>query len=129
MKMVYGTYPLALNCAEYDILLQTLRNKVISEHGNRMGGVPLVTLQEYQDKGAIGYSLIGSDDKQSIIGVAYKAEDLSRLWFVPTTEAHEHSMFIDGYPDLVEKLDLIFEKSTGHLISPANNNKIILEKF
>lgn len=128
MKMVYGTYPLALNCAEYDILLQSLRDKVISAAGNRMGGVPLVTLQEYQDKGAIGYSLIGNEAKDSIIGAAFKADDLSRVWFVPS-EDDQHTVFVDGYPNIVENLDLIFEKGTGYLISPANNNKIILEKF
>lgn len=128
MRMAYGNYPLNLNCAEFDILLQSLRDKVISSLGNRMSGVPLVTLQEYQDKGAIGCTLIGNETKSGIIGAAYKAADLSRVWFV-SSEGHEHTVFIDGYPNIVEQLGLIFETGTGHLISPANNNKIILEKF
>lgn len=128
MRMVYGTYELDLNCAEYDILLQELRMKVVNAAGSTMGGVQLVTLQEYQDRGAVGYTLIGSDDKQSIIGAAYKSQDLSRVWFVPSQD-HKHTVFVDGYPDIVEQLGLIYEKSTGYLISPANDNKIILDKF
>lgn len=126
MNMVYGYYELDMNCAEFDILLQSLREKAMKEAGANLTGLPILTLTEYNAKGGVGYTLIGTDDKSSIVGVAYKTSELSRLWVIPTAE-HKHSLFIDGYPTIVENVDLIYEKSTGNIISPANNDKIIVE--
>lgn len=126
MKLLYGNYALDMNCAEFDIFLSQLHSKVVKENANQINGVPLYTLDEYKANGAVGYSLLGDETKQSVVGVAYKSADLSRIWFLPTA-GDKHTMFIDGYPDLVTKFDLIYEDSTGHLISPINDNKIVLD--
>lgn len=126
MKMVYGYYALSMNCAEYDILLQSLREKAQKAAGETMNGLPIVTLDEYLSSGSVGYTLLGNNQKTEIIGVAYKTSELSRTWFIPTVN-DKHSLFIDGYPSIVENFDLIYDKTTGNIVSPPNNDKIILE--
>lgn len=125
MSLVYGDYNLDLNCAEYDLLLQSLREKAMKSLVNTMGGMKIYTLAEFKSNSVIGYSLIGDDDKQTVIGVGFRTSDLSRLWFVPTAD-DRHTMFIDGTPDIVTNMDLIYEEHTKNIISPANENKIIL---
>lgn len=125
MSLVYGDYNLDLNCAEYDLLLQSLREKAMKSLVNTMGGMKIYTLAEFKSNSVIGYSLIGDDNKQTVIGVGFRTSDLSRLWFVPTAD-DRHTMFIDGTPDIVTNMDLIYEEHTKNIISPANENKIIL---
>ncbi len=125
MSLVYGDYNLDLNCAEYDLLLQSLREKAMKSLVNTMGGMKIYTLAEFKSNSVIGYSLIGDDNKQAVIGVGFRTSDLSRLWFVPTAD-DRHTMFIDGTPDIVTNMDLIYEEHTKNIISPANENKIIL---
>ena len=125
MSLVYGDYNLDMNCAEYDILLQSLREMAMKSLVNTMGGMKIYSLAEFKSNGVVGFSLIGDDNKQAFIGVCYRTSDLSRIWFVPTAD-DRHTMFIDGSPDIVENMGLIYEEHTKNIISPANDNKIIL---
>lgn len=125
MSLVYGNYELNLSGAEYDILLQGMRDIALKRVANQMNGMQIYTLDEFKTNGIIGFSLIGDYSKTSVVGIGYRTSDLSRCWFVQTTGG-KHAMFIDGQPGLLADLGFKYEASSRSVISPFNDNKIIV---
>ena len=126
MKMLNGLYQLELNCAEFDIVLNSLIDKVQASPGAEFNGVAAVTVQQFKDSLDPGQFFIVDDEGTQVVGVGVKTRDLSRVFVVPVQD-HKHALFIDGVVEVVEELGFIYERSTGHIISPYNNNKIILD--
>ena len=56
MSLVYGDYNLDMNCAEYDILLQSLREMAMKSLANTMGGMKIYSLAEFKSNGVAALS-------------------------------------------------------------------------
>lgn len=125
-KLYYGHFKLGMNCREFDVFIQETTKKIREQPGNEVSGYPVYTIDEFLEIAHVGLVLLKSDVIGQIIGVGYRDADFSRAWMAPTAD-HVHTLFLDCPISMVEGLGLKYEAATGHIISPMNDNKIVLK--
>lgn len=126
MRMLFGTYSLDMNCRELDVLLQRTIANEQEKSTTPMTGLRAVPLSVFLKSTETGFTLITDDENKSVVGMGAKTRDLSRVYVVPTAD-HKHVIYFDGYPTMANEVGLFYEESTGNIISPLLDNKIILE--
>lgn len=106
--MLYGTYPVTISNSYYGAFLLEFRKKMLMPRFNNQTSrsIKLYDINNYANDQPVGLSLISRN--KIIIGVGYRTNDYNRCFIYKETDGTV-KLFIDGKPETVEGLELIYD--------------------
>lgn len=106
--MLYGTYPVTISNAYFGSFLLEFRKKMLQPrfNGTITRRIKLYDIKNYANEQPHGISLISRNGV--IIGVGYRSEDYNRCYVYKELDGSV-KFFIDGKPETVEQMDLVYD--------------------
>lgn len=121
MNMLYGYYKLNMNCEDYNLMLERMKNDLLLNDKTGLG-VPIIDHAAYIENAPEGLKLLGLNER--VVGLGFKNANWDRVWILPFENGH--GIYFDGYPDIATNLGFKWDAAKKQLLHP-NSLQVVLQ--